>query len=111
MSLLIYHSHRQTSLLICRLRNCDLCAACRLISKKGEIQNAIEELIERTQQHHSSPKFDRFLKQAFLLDVLPEIFARNAHCPEQMAEWDALLSSELSESNIMVLKRGVCLCD
>src|SRR5436309_9828208 len=99
----------QSLLLKYGLRACDF-GACHLISKKRKIQSTIEELIERTQQHHSSPKLNRLLNQTFLLDVLPEIFACNAYRPKQMAERDTLLSSELSESHIMMFKRGVILC-
>jgi hypothetical protein len=104
MSLLIDCSHRQSLLLKYGLRACDFGAACHLISKKSQIQSTIEELIERTQQHHSAPELNRLLNQTFLLDVLPEIFACNAYRPKQMAEWDPLLSSELSESNTVMFK-------
>src|SRR3979411_2452695 len=104
MSLLIDCSHRQSLLLKYGLPAYDFGAPAPLIHKKSQIQSTIEELIERTQQHHSAPELNRLLNQTFLLDVLPEIFACNAYRPKQMAEGNTLLSSELSESNIVMFK-------
>lgn len=77
-----------------------------LIAKQDKVEGVVEELSQRPEEVDTAPKLNRFVKQALLLHVLPEIFMSNAHCPVQVGEGNTLLGPSYPHGNVSFSNAG-----